>query len=56
MRCWIVITSRLTGSRMRRLLMILLLAPSPALAAPDVESWALHGQLTVIEQYHPAFR
>ncbi len=39
---------------MRRLLMILLLAPGPVLAAP--ESWALHGQATIIEQYHPAFR
>jgi high affinity Mn2+ porin len=41
---------------MRRLLMILLLAPNLALAAPEAERWALHGQVTAIEQYHPAFR
>ena len=40
----------------RRFLLCLLLAPSPALAAPDAETWALHGQVTAIEQYHPAFR
>ena len=40
----------------RRFLLCLLLAPGPVLAAPEVETWALHGQVTAIEQYHPAFR
>jgi high affinity Mn2+ porin len=32
-----------------------LLLPVPALAAED-ESWAVHGQATFTDQYHPAFR
>jgi len=38
------------------ILLLLLLVPSPALAAAAEEDWALHGQITAIEQYHPAFR
>ena len=40
----------------RSLLLMLLLASSPALAAAESEDWAVHGQATAIEQYHPAFR
>ncbi len=39
-----------------RFFLLLLFAPCAALAAPAPEDWALHGQATVIEQYHPAFR
>jgi high affinity Mn2+ porin len=34
----------------------LILLPSTVLAAQPQEDWALHGQLTFVEQYHPAFR
>jgi high affinity Mn2+ porin len=47
---------RIWSSIMRRyFLPLLLLVPGPAFAA-DAESWALHGQATIIEQYHPGFR
>lgn len=39
-----------------KIFLLLLLAPSPVLAAADTQDWALHGQFTAIEQYHPAFR
>lgn len=32
------------------------LAASPALGATGEEAWAIHGQATFVEQYHPAFR
>ena len=37
------------------ILVLCLLVPSAAFAA-DAEDWAIHGQATGIEQYHPAFR
>jgi len=44
------------GMRVRAgLLLLCLLLPGPAFAESE-ESWALHGQATFIEQYHPAFR
>ena len=36
-------------------LLFLLLGIAPAAAAGEAEDWALHGQSTVIVQYHPAF-
>ena len=44
----------------RLVLAALLAAPTPALAADDAatadEDYAIHGQLTFVEQYHPGFR
>ena len=41
-----------------RFFLLLLFAPYPVLADPASapEDWALHGQATFVEQYHPAFR
>jgi len=49
----------LRGFRIREMrvcaLLLLIMAMAPA-AAAEAEDWALHGQSTVIVQYHPAFR
>ncbi|HET7084494.1 MAG TPA: carbohydrate porin [Rhizomicrobium sp.] len=37
------------------IILIGLLLPVPAMAG-EAESWAIHGQATLVEQYHPAFR
>ncbi|MBW8707668.1 MAG: carbohydrate porin, partial [Alphaproteobacteria bacterium] len=37
------------------ILVLCLLIPGTALAADD-EDWAMHGQATFVEQFHPAFR
>ena len=43
--------------RGRLFFFFVLLAASPAFADDgDMEDWAIHGQSTFIEQYHPAFR
>ena len=50
------------GARVKALLLVLALlfgGPAAAVEAPAPEApedWALHGQATFIEQYHPAFR
>ena len=42
---------------MRFMLVLLLITTVPAMAEMQApEMWALHGQGTIIEQYHPAFR
>src|SRR3569623_1009647 len=37
-------------------LLLLIVGIAPTAAAGEAEDWALHGQSTVIVQYHPAFR
>ena len=48
----------MTGWSWMQAMAALLVMAAPAMAddAPPPESWAIHGQATFVDQYHPAFR